>query len=195
MTRLTRRAGLAAAAGATLVAALAVSKRSGVLSPATPPDPAGESPQVEMRPLSAIVAAKPPAALPAVTFRTLDGAAVALSSYAGRVVVLNFWATWCVPCVAELPELDRLAAGGGLAVLAVSADRAGSAVVRPFAASHGIAHATLLLDQGSDGVHALNIAGFPTTLIIGPEGKLRGTLEGPAAWSAAGPAILALAAG
>ncbi len=191
MTRLTRRAGLAAAAGATLVAAFAARKYAGGPALVTVAEPARD-PQVEMRPLSAIVPARPPAALPAATFRTLDGAAVTLSSYAGRIVVLNFWATWCAPCVAELPELDRLAAGGGLAVLAVSADNGGSAVVRPFAASHGIAHATLLLDQGSDAVHAFNVAGFPTTLIIGPDGKLRGTLEGPADWSGAGPSIRAL---
>ncbi len=192
MTRLTRRAGLAAA-GATLVAALAARKFLGGPAAETPPEPAGEQPRVEMRPLSAIVAARPPATLPAVTFRTLDGAAVTLSSYSGRIVVLNFWATWCVPCVAELPELDRLAAQGAMAVLAVSADRGGGAVVAPFAASHGITHASVLLDQGSDAVHALGVAGFPTTLIIGPDGRLRGTLEGPAAWSGAGPAIRALA--
>ena len=180
---LTRRGLLA---GGTVLGALHGGK------PASAQDVA--DPQVEMRPLSAIVSAKPPTALPAATFHTLDGAPVSLSSYAGRIVVLNFWATWCVPCVAELPELDRLAAAGGLAVLAVSADRAGAAAVRPFAASHHIAHATLLLDQGSEAVHALNVAGFPTTLIIGPDGKLRGTLEGPAAWSGAGPAIRALAA-
>ena len=180
---LTRR--LLLAGGATVCGALHGGK------PARGQDVA--DPQVEMRPLSAIVPAKPPVALAPASFRTLDGTPVALASYAGRIVVLNFWATWCVPCVAELPELDRLAAGGGLAVLAVSADRAGAAVVRPFAASHAITHATLLLDQGSDAVHALAVAGFPTTLIIGPDGRLRGTLEGPAAWSGAGPAIRALA--
>ena len=148
----------------------------------------------EMRPLGAIVPASPTRALPAVAFRTLDGAPAPLAAYAGRIVVLNFWATWCVPCVAELPELDRLAAGGAVTVLAVSADRGGAAVVEPFALAHGITHATLLLDQGSDAVHALNVGGFPTTLIIGPDGKLRGTLEGPAAWSGAEAAIRALVA-
>ena len=147
----------------------------------------------EMRPLSAIVPA-PPGVLPAVVLRTLDDVPAPLAAYAGRIVVLNFWATWCVPCVAEVPELDRLAAGGGIGVLAASADRGGAAVVKPFALAHGLTHVTLLLDQGSDAVHALNIGGFPTTLIIGPDGKLRGTLEGPAAWGGAGSAIRALAA-
>ena len=182
---LTRRTLLAG--GGTVLGALRAGK------PAFGQDVA--DPQVEMRPLSAIVRANPASALPPASFRTLDGATVTLASYAGRIVVLNFWATWCVPCVAELPGLDRLAAGGDLAVLAVSADRAGSTVVRPFVAAHGIVHASVLLDQGSDAVHALNVAGFPTTLIVGPDGTLRGTLEGPAAWGDAGPAIRALIAG
>ena len=68
-------------------------------------------------------------------------------------------------------------------------------MVKPFLVSHGITHAEVLLDQGSDAVHALQVAGFPTTLIIGPDGKLHGTLEGPAAWGGAEPAIRALVAG
>ncbi len=152
----------------------------------------GGDPQVEMRPLSEIVAAAPPKALPPASFTTLDGADVTLAQYAGKPVLLNFWATWCVPCVAELPELDRLAAGGAVHVLAVSADRSGAAAVRPFAAAHHLAHLTLLLDQGSDAVHAMGVAGFPTTLVIAPDGKLRGTLEGPAAWGSAAATIAKL---
>lgn len=188
MARLTRRAGLAAA-GATVAAALVARKflaGDGVegrapLSPATP--------EVDMRPLSDIVPQKPPLVLPAVTFRTLDGAAATLAAYRGRPVLLNFWATWCMPCVAELPELDRLAAGNRLAVLAVSADRSGAAVVRPFLATHGVTHAIILLDPESDAVHELQVSGFPTTLLIGADGRLRGTLEGPAQWGSAEDAI------
>ena len=183
-TLLTRRTLLAA--GATVFGAASASKRLLAQEPAAP--------QVEMRPLSAIIPVRPPGALPPVGLRTLDGAPAPLSAYAGRIVVLNFWATWCVPCVAELPELDRLAAGSGFAVLAASADRAGAAVVRPFALAHGITHATLLLDQDSGAVHALGVGGFPTTLIIGPDGRLRGKLEGPATWGGAAPAIRALVA-
>ena len=188
-TLLTRRTLLAA--GATVFGAMQASKPTAAQD-ATPP-------QVELRPLSAIVPARPPSKLPPLALRTLEGAPAPLAAYAGRIVVLNFWATWCVPCVAELPALDRLAAAsspqaGGLAVLAVSADRAGAAVVRPFALAHVITHATLLLDQGSDAVHALGVEGFPTTLIIGPDGRLRGTLQGPAAWGGAEAAIRALVA-
>jgi len=150
------------------------------------------APQVDMRPLSEISLAHPPKVLPPASFTTLDGAPKTLADYAGRPIVLNFWATWCVPCVAELPELDRLAASGAFTVLAVSADRGGAAAVRPFAAAHRIEHATLLLDPGNAAVHALDVQGFPTTLIIDAEGRLRGTLEGPAAWGGGAAAVRAL---
>ena len=149
------------------------------------------APQVDLRPLSAIVRADPPTALPAARFTTLDGAPRTLADYAGKPVVLNLWATWCIPCVAELPELDRLAASG-VVVLAVSADRGGAATVRPFAASHHLDHLTVLLDPGNAAVGALGVAGFPTTLLIGADGRLRGTMEGPAAWGQAGAALAGL---
>ncbi len=166
-----------------------------VLGAAYRSKPAGAQEKVEMRPFSAILPARPPATLPPVGFTTLDGKPAPLAAYACRPVVLNFWATWCVPCVAELPELDRLAATGAFSVLVVSADRMGASVVRPFVAAHGITHATVLLDAGSVAVHLLGVAGFPTTLLIGADGKLRGTLEGPAAWGGGGAAISKLLVG
>jgi thiol-disulfide isomerase/thioredoxin len=170
MALLTRRTLVAAAP--TVLGALAARK------PAS-----ASAPQIDLRPLTDITVAKTPRALPPVSFTTLDGARKTLADYAGHPIVLNFWATWCAPCVAELPELDELAAAGQFTVLAVSADHGGAAVVKPFAASHGLTHATILLDQGSDAVHRLDVAGFPTTLLIAPDGKLHGTLEGPAAWA------------
>ncbi len=172
------------AAGATLLATAAARK---VLAQD------GGDGHVAMRPFSEIVRATPPEALPDVHFTTLDGAPRRLADFAGKPVVLNVWATWCIPCVAELPELDRLAAANpGLAVLAVSVDRGGAAIVKPFLAAHGIAHLTPLLDHRQDGTTALKVVAYPTTLLIGPEGRLRGRLEGPAAWAGGAPAIAAL---
>jgi thiol-disulfide isomerase/thioredoxin len=145
----------------------------------------------EMQPLSSIAAVKPPAALPELTFEALDGTPVRLSAFRGKPLVLNFWATWCAPCVAELPALDRLAASG-TAVLAVSADRGGAAVVKPFLAQHGIGHAEVVLDRASDSVHAAGVAGFPTTFIIDAKGMVRGRLEGPADWSRAAGVVATL---
>jgi thiol-disulfide isomerase/thioredoxin len=155
--------------------------------PAGPP----AAPEV-LPPLTGITLINPPAPLPDVTFKTLDGAAVTLAKYKGRPVVLNFWATWCGPCVKEMPALDRLAAlqgDGGIAVLAVSADRTGAEAVKPFLAAHDVTHARILLDQDSSAVHALGLAGFPTTLVIDGSGRLRGRLEGPADWGEAAAAV------
>ncbi len=144
-----------------------------------------------MIPLSGVTRVSPPAALPDLAFVGLNGAAVKLSAFRGKPVVLNFWATWCSPCVAELPALDRLAASGVM-VLAASTDHGGAAVVELFLKSHGIVHARVVLDSGNDAVHAAGVAGFPTTLIIDAQGKLRGKLEGPADWSGAGSLVGAL---
>jgi thiol-disulfide isomerase/thioredoxin len=138
------------------------------------------------------IVAQPAAALPDLAFTSLDGAPVKLDAFRGKPVVLNFWATWCGPCVAELPELDRLAAAGGVTVLAVSADHGGADRVKPFLAAHKMVHATVLLDPGSEAVHAVGVFGFPTTLVIDAQGRLRGRLEGPAAWSQAGAAVAKL---
>ncbi len=145
----------------------------------------------EMQPLSALVHVNPPGVLPDLTFAGLDGGRVSLSVFAGKPLVLNFWATWCSPCVAELPDLDRLAAGGVM-VLAASTDHGGAAVVRPFLAKHGITHARVVLDSGNDSVHAAGVVGYPTTLVIDAQGRLRGKLEGPADWSGAAGMIGAL---
>ncbi len=181
MALLTRRTLLAATG--TVFATTTHGKQAGAQEPTAP--------QVDMRPLSDIVRADPPKTLPPARFTTLDGAPKTLGDYAGRKLVINFWATWCIPCVAELPELDRLAASGTL-VLAVSADRGGAATVRPFAAAHHLDHVTFLLDPGNEAVNALGVAGFPTTLLIAADGRLRGTMEGPVAWGDAGPALAKL---
>ncbi len=145
--------------------------------------PAGAQPVLEPPEMKAI---DPPTAAPAAQFTGLDGVPHSLAAYRGRPVVLNFWATWCTPCVAELPELDRLAASApDLAILVVSADHGGAATVRGFLASHPISHATVLLDPESEAVHLFDVFGFPTTLVIDAAGRLRARLEGPASWSGA----------
>ncbi len=144
---------------------------------------------VDLHAPDSITAVNPPTALPDLPFHTLDGAATTLKAYLGTPIVLNFWATWCIPCVAELPELDALAAGGSITVLAASADRLGAAAVKPFLAQHKLAHATVLLDPKGDAARTLQAAGFPTTLIIDATGHLRGRLEGPCRWSTAAPTI------
>ena len=149
---------------------------------------------VDLHSPDTIVALKAPAALPDMSLHTLAGAGTSLKAYFGKPMVLNFWATWCIPCVAELPELDRLAATSDITVLAVSADRTGATAVDPFLKKHPLTHAVVLLDPTSDAVHAAEVMGFPTTLIIDASGRLRGRLEGPAQWSVAAAEVRRLTA-
>jgi thiol-disulfide isomerase/thioredoxin len=193
MALLTRRSqlifgGVALAGGAaTLIAALSARKPPVV-------ETIGGEPMA-MRPVSDIERVSPPAAMPEAACLALDGSGKQVpGDWRGRIVVLNFWATWCIPCVAELPALDRLAqAEPAFAVLAVSADRAGAEVVRPFLASHDIAHLDTLLDPHGEAGRLFGVNGFPTTLILNTAGRLCGRLEGPANWAAAASTIRGLA--
>jgi peroxiredoxin len=121
---------------------------------------------------------------PALRFTDLEGREVALSSYEGRVVVLNLWATWCAPCLTELPSLDRLhraLSREGLVVLAVSVDEPGTDVAG-FARARGL-HLPVLRDPGgASTTPALQVTGYPTTFVIDGAGRLRERYLGIADW-------------
>ncbi len=122
---------------------------------------------------------------PEITLFDGDGNLVPLSDFKGRVVLLNFWATWCAPCVREMPTLDRLQAklgGPGFTVIAVSEDRGGAKVARPFLKKLGLDNLGVYVDVGGKVTRALGVTGLPTTLLIDAKGRLRGGLSGPAEW-------------
>jgi thiol-disulfide isomerase/thioredoxin len=128
-----------------------------------------------------------PAAAPApeLAFVGGDGKALTLADFKGRVVLLNLWATWCGPCVEEMPALDRLQArlgGPDFTVVALSVDRQGRSLVEPFLAKLGITNLAMYLDTGSAAMRALKIRGLPTTLLLDRDGREVGRLEGAAAW-------------
>jgi thiol-disulfide isomerase/thioredoxin len=91
-----------------------------------------------------------PRPLPEIVFTDADERARSLTDFRGRVVLLNLWATWCVPCRKEMPALDRLQATVGpseLLVLPLSMDRQGAAVVKPFYAGLGLKALGIYIDE------------------------------------------------
>jgi thiol-disulfide isomerase/thioredoxin len=130
---------------------------------------------------------------PTVPFTTGAGQSRTLAAWRGDGVVLNLWATWCLPCKAEMPALDRLAqavAGDRIAVLPISIDTGGRKVVAAFYRENRIAHLPVLLDPDGRFVAALKAPGVPTTVIIDRQGRMVGRVEGPVQWDA--PASVAL---
>ena len=145
--------------------------------------------------LVAFVHKKPPAELADVSFNDEAGAKTTLAAFKGRVILLNLWATWCLPCRHEMPSLDRLQKEMGsdqFEIVALSLDRAGKDVARKFFDEIKIEHLKLYIDPTMKAGNGLRAVGMPTTILIGKDGKELGRLPGPAEWdSAAAKALIA----
>jgi len=109
-----------------------------------------------------------------------------LADFKGRVILVNFWATWCAPCVRELPSLDRLQAdmgGKDFAVVAVSIDRGGAKTAEPFLRKKlGLDKLGLYIDKRMELARALGVKGMPASFLIDRRGNIRGSLTGIAEW-------------
>lgn len=137
-----------------------------------------------------------PRELPDISFSDWDGRAMKLSSFRGKVVLLNVWATWCPPCLKEMPALDRLQSklgGAGFEVVALSIDRGGPSVVRRFYEEVGLKSLRLYIDQSGKALPALGVNGVPATLLIDRETREIGRKIGPAEWDS--PEIVTLIQG
>ena len=124
---------------------------------------------------------------PLADFAFTDGAgkSVHLADFAGKVLLLNLWATWCAPCVKEMPSLDRLQAelgGPNFQVLAVAQDREGGVVVLPFMKELGIKALLPYLDASASAGKVLGVQGLPTSILIGRDGREIARLLGGADW-------------
>ena len=122
------------------------------------------------------------------TFRDRNGNPVTIADFEGKVVVLNFWATWCPPCRAEMPSIDRLSgemAGDDLAVLALSTDRFDVSRVVDFFEEIGIENLDVLQDRRGAVARRAGALGLPVTLILDREGREIARLQGEAEWDAA----------
>ena len=188
--RSTLRLGVPAAGGTLLAVPLARKLRlGGAAAQSDPMHPPVQGLQV-VRP-------HPPSPLPVLSFVDADGQATTLdrirAAQGGGAVVLNLWATWCVPCVAEMPALDQLARAlkpDGVAVLTVSLDHGGAEQVRAFYAAHAIRSLPVLLDPHSLSMAALGLDGIPTTLLIDRAGREVARVAGSVDWADPGAAAL-----
>jgi thiol-disulfide isomerase/thioredoxin len=130
---------------------------------------------------------------PTTEFRTPTGKRLTLADFRGRVVLLNIWATWCGPCRAEMPSLDRLQAmhkGDGLAVIALSVDRDGGGAVRRFFQQSGIRSLSPYLDANGAIASAVRARSIPTTVLIDRDGNVVGSLVGAIRWDSPDALVL-----
>ena len=118
-------------------------------------------------------------------FKGADGKPHRLSEWRGKVILLNLWATWCAPCEAEMPSLDRLQAklgGDDFTVLAISEDRIGPEKPAAFFAKEGIKQLALYIDGSASAIASLQAAALPLSVVLDREGREVARRLGPAAW-------------
>jgi thiol-disulfide isomerase/thioredoxin len=125
------------------------------------------------------------------SFVDKDGKPVKLSAFAGKTLLVNFWASWCIPCRAEMPALDKVAAqynDDNFMVLPINLDLGAGGLdkARAFIAEGGFTHLPLYADPTFEAFKALQTSavatGLPTSLLIDRKGCEVGVLQGPAVW-------------
>jgi thiol-disulfide isomerase/thioredoxin len=140
--------------------------------------------------VAAINIATEPKRLPELTFTDAAGAQRKLADFQGRTVLLNLWATWCVPCRREMPALDALQAKLGddtFQVVAINIDTRNLDKPKTWLEETGVKQLAYFADPSAKVFQELKAAGkalgMPTTLLIDPKGCELGTLAGPAEWA------------
>src|ERR1041385_3411235 len=140
--------------------------------------------------VAAVNVAKQPLRVPALAFADASGKPVTLADFRGRTVLLNLWATWCVPCRKEMPALDALQAklgGETFQVVAVNIDTRNLDKPKAWLEDAGIKHLVYYADPSAQVFQDLKVIakalGMPTTLLIDPNGCELGVLAGPAEWA------------
>ncbi len=142
--------------------------------------------------VAALAVAHTPFRVPDLSFKDAEGHEKTLADWRGRTVLLNLWATWCVPCRKEMPALDALQAdlgGRGFEVIAVNIDTRDAEKPLTFLKDAGVKHLAYYSDQSAKVFQSLKSAGkafgMPTTLIIDRSGCEIGEMAGPAEWASA----------
>ncbi len=160
------------AAGATLATALAPRK----------PRAAETLPQLA----DVLTPVDPPVAPKDMPFFDAGGKTHRLQEFLGHGMIVNLWATWCAPCVAEMPSLQSLSiklAPHDIAVLPLSSDRGGVDTIQAWFSAHNVSGLPVLTDPKGALARAWEAKGIPTTIVINRKGQECARLEGPANWS------------
>ncbi len=155
------------------------------------PAAAEREPSAESAPPGRLIHRAEPLSVRDFAFTSADGKLHRLSDWRGKVVLLNLWATWCAPCEAEMPSLDRLQAklgSGGFAVLALSMDRTGPDKPQSFFAGNGITHLAIYMDSAGQAAASVRASGLPVSIILDRRGREVARLIGPAEWDSAATA-------
>ena len=119
-------------------------------------------------------------------FTAEDGSQMALTDYAGQIVVLNFWATWCAPCRKEMPHLSALQTrmgGDDLQVVTIATGRHPRPALERFFAEIGVDNLPLHTDERQALARSLGVLGLPATIILDREGREIARMQGEADWS------------
>lgn len=147
--------------------------------------------------VAAFRVADPPEKLAELAFKGPDGADLTLAAFTGKTVLLNLWATWCVPCRKEMPALDRLETtkgGDRFQVVAVNLDLRSPERAKAFLAETGVKTLAFYSDPSSAIFARLKqrglAFGLPTTILVDKGGCRLGIVEGPAAWDSGDAAAL-----
>jgi len=140
--------------------------------------------------VAAVNVAKSPLKVPDLAFTDLTGKPLTLAGLRGRTLLLNLWATWCVPCRAEMPTLDALQGklgGAGFEVVAVNIDTRDPDKPKQFLKDIGVQKLAYYADPTAKTFQDLKAVGrafgMPTTMLIDPHGCEIGTIAGPAQWA------------
>ena len=129
--------------------------------------------------------AKAPKPLPDLAFQDANDNPLRFADFRGRALLINFWATWCAPCVKEMPSLDRLQAEmprDRFLVIPISLDGPSRPKVAPFYKEQNLLSLRIYYDKGRKAMSTLGVTLLPTSILVDPDGRELGRLEGDADW-------------
>jgi thiol-disulfide isomerase/thioredoxin len=129
--------------------------------------------------------ARPPKPMPDLEFLDASDNPLRLADFTGQARLINLWATWCAPCVKEMPSLDRLQATmprDRFMVLPISLDGPSKGKVAPFYKERNLTDLGIFYDKGRKAMSVLDVSLLPTSILVDPAGRELGRLEGDADW-------------